>query len=141
MTAPQTPVQVVHPRHLIRVQVLHRIHPVRTPRLIQIPVPTAVVLNAERKRKAEPEVNPDPQKMIEKNRQTTKVPVLTTKVKKASETNCKNIWPRPKNAEGRVENDNIIDFMYYKKIGYKKMSNKILKLKHFALIRHFIRVR
>ena len=113
MTAPQTPVQVVHPRHLIRVQVHHRIHPVRTLRLIQIPVPTAVVLNAERKRRAEPEVNPDPQKMIGKNRQTTKVAVRTTKVKKASETNCRNIWPRPKNAEGRVEN-NKIQFMYYK---------------------------
>ena len=117
MIAPQTPVQVVHPRHLIRVQVHHRIHPVRTLRLIQIPVPTAVVLSGERKRRAEAEVKPDPRKMsivAEKNRQTTKVAVRTTKVKKASETNCRNIWPRPKNAEGRVEN-NKIQFMYYKK--------------------------
>ena len=109
MTALQTLILAVHP-HLTLVQVLLRIHPVQTHPLTLTLAPAVPVQTGTGKRN--PEVartevaEQNRQKMnIAKNRQMRRgQAVRITKVKKAFEISCKNIWPRLKNAGRRVEN-------------------------------------
>ena len=144
----RTRIQAVPPQTRTQVQVHHLIHPVQIPHLTQTLAPAVPVQTGTGKRR-KPEVRLPAEvadqnlvkkmrvtgkgnqtKVIEKNRQKTKVLDVLTKT--MSKISYKNIWPRLKNVGERMENNS-------KKQNFSCIINRLKK--HVNIIKNVLKTK